>query len=345
MDRILYFCDTPYHVFISILKQYSQPCCADLLLAQDFPGGSELIKRICEEEIFKTAELLDDPMLQDGKSKFLDYFAVKGNLCNSESFKKKVNEYDEVFLFNDLRKMGFFLNHENIPYHLIEDGLDCFALWDQSRPWGQLVPVKRFLHRVIGLPVGQGQGRNVIDLEVNNQSRLITPLTCRIIEKPRSELYQVPDRFQVEQLFRIFDAEALNSIAFDSCIILTDPLSEAGLTKDSHADVELFLKIANVVGFDRCYIKPHPRDHGDYSTCFSRERIIPSFIPIELLNFLGDGRIALAATWCSTAIHGLSCCRRKVVFDPSNTDPHVEHMYLTDKPCFEGGDPVRGQFT
>lgn len=345
MDKMLYFCDTPYHVLISILKQYANPCHADMLLARDFPGGYELVERIAKENIFKSVELLTNPVVQDGSSKFMDYFLVKGNCCQSESLKEKLAQYNDLFLFNDLRKFGFFLNHENIPYHLIEDGFDCFALWDQSKPWGRFAPVKRFLHNAIGLPVGLGQGPNIIDLEVNDRTRLITPLSCRVIEKRRSELYQIPNESQVEQLFRIFDAEPLYSVAHDSCVILSDPLPELGVTRDDQASVELFLKMAEVIGFDSCYIKPHPRDCGDYFSCFPKERVIPSFLPIELLNFLGKDRIALAATWNSTAIHGLTCCRRKVVFDPNNTDPRVEHMSLMDRhggSCFDGDDAIRG---
>ena len=326
MSKSLYICYTPYHALISILKQCDNPRNADIVFDQDTPGVINLVRRLGEEKIFDKVELLDDPRFRDGASSVKDYCSVRLNGCRSEVLAKKLKEYEDVYIYNDRKKIGYFLNQENIPYHLIEDGLDCFALVDQHKPRGRFPLAKKLLHRMFGVPIGLGQGSQLIDVEVNDSSTLITPFSCRIVEEPRRRLFQLPDRSMIERLFRVFDAESLSSIKHGSCIVLTDPLWEVGITSDMQENVEFFLNMSKFFGQDNCYIKPHPRDRADYSSYFPQDRIIPAHLPIELLNYLGEGRFALAATWCSTAIYELNCCRRKIVFDPKNVDPRVEHM-------------------
>lgn len=328
MDKVLYICYTPYHAFISILKQYANFSIADILFDQDTPGVVDLVRRLKKEGVFDNVTALDDPRFHDGVSTVKDYYLVKFNGCRSATLARQLREYKEIYIFNDRKKIGYFLNRENIPYHLIEDGFDCFSVVDQHKPSGRFLKVKKMLHRVFDVPIGMGQGSNMIDVEVNNCSSLITSFSCHIVEKPRDELYQIPSRSQIKQLFRVFGAECLSSIEHESCIVLTDPLWETGVTNDAQENIELFLKMAKIFGIENCYIKPHPRDHAEYSLYFPQDRIIPAHLPIELLNYLGEGRFALAATWSSTAIYGLNCCRMKVVFDPKNKDSRVEHMSI-----------------
>ena len=40
--------------------------------------------------------------------------------------------FDEYLIFNDHRDMGAVLHRYRIPYHLLEDGRDCFKRFDQN---------------------------------------------------------------------------------------------------------------------------------------------------------------------------------------------------------------------
>lgn len=329
-DRSIYICHTLYHVYIALLKTYesksAQP--ADVMLVSTIPSAESLYERLYHEHEFGKIMLLRrDDVFLDTHSYHANRVYAKTHLAVLDKRLKALADYEDVYLFNDYTELGAYLNLRRIKYHLIEDGLDCYKATDQYAAHGKAQPAKRFLRRFFDIPLGLGWGPGVIDLEVNDSHDLKTDLKFPVVEVPRSELYAVPSKEQVAQLFRIFDADELNHLSPGSALILTDPLWELGVVSSSEENVKLFSRMAKALGAVDCYVKPHPRDDSDYSAAFPVDRIVGKTMPIELLNYLSDERLALAATWSSTAIYGLEAAC-KVAFNPDNHDPRVEHMTL-----------------
>lgn len=37
--------------------------------------------------------------------------------------------YQDIYVFCDSDPIGYYLNYKHIPYHAVEDGLDCLKIW------------------------------------------------------------------------------------------------------------------------------------------------------------------------------------------------------------------------
>lgn len=327
--RKLYICHTLYHVYVSILKIMAGGGPSDILLVSTIPEVELLAGRIRNENLFGRVEILNKADI------FLDVQSYHANhiyarLSRSEIRKRLgyVGDYRDVFLFNDYTEIGAYLNMEGIPYHLIEDGLDCYKVTNQRAPHGKAQAAKKILNCLFDVPMGLSQGRALIDIEVNDASRLSTKFDCPVIEKSRCKLMSIPNDVQAASLFRVFDALSLCEIEEGSVLILTDPLSEIGASSCDAETVSFFAALAAEFSDCLCYVKPHPRDYGDYSTVFPPERVINKNVPIELLNYLGEDRFEAAVTYSSTAIYLLSACNRRMVCDPHNVHEGVEHIPL-----------------
>ncbi len=335
-DRSVCICHTLYHVYIALLKQFMHAINADIVLVDTIPDVEALSLRLRAESVFANViTIRRKNVFVDSPSFHFNYLYIR---IASNKVRKKMaflDKYDNVSIFNDYTEVGAYLNFVGIPYHLIEDGCDCYKKTDQYAAHGKARAVKRFLKKRFGIPSGLAEGKCIIDIEVNDARDLRTRLNLPVIEIPRRELMELPSEGQIAQLFRVFDAEDLKKIKDNSAIILTEPLWEKGVTKRGHHTVEYYAKIAACLEVTACYIKPHPRDGTDYSSVFSKDNIIDKNLPIELLNYLGSKRLAVAVSFSSTSIGLLTACRTKLAIDSETAKGDV---CLLDRIKLERGE-------
>lgn len=323
----VYICHTLYHVFISILKIFKLFGCDDIVLVDTIPQAEDLANRLRSEHLFKKVYLLKKSRL------FVDASSYHVNHLYVALFNRRLDRqldflrsYEKVFIFNDYSELGAYLNQSGIPYHLIEDGCDCYKFTNQHEARRKAKTAKRVLEKVFGVPSGLASGKCLLDVEVNDAKDMRTEFECPIIEVPRKRLMMVSNQSQVQTLFRIFDANNLSSIDSDSILILTQPLWESGVTKRGADTAKYYAEVMRMFSNSHCYIKPHPRDDTDYSLIASEDQIIDKNLPIEILNYLGVGRLAAAVTYSSTAISQLDACRIKLAIDPAVVSGDVHHL-------------------
>lgn len=308
----IYVCHTYYHVYVTFLKElklFREQAAedigrADLVLSSLSNDFEDLKSRVERTGVFRRVIEFDEkredffPELarwRKGGSGFL------GNLYCRIKFTKRYaeleapyvpvdfREYGDIYVYCDSDPIGYYLNQNRIPYHALEDGLNCLKNFDAARYDNRgHFGLKMFLSRYLNLIfVQNGYGKYCIDMEVNDISAIHYPCP-QYIEQSRQELVDAlsdEDKSKILQAF-IRDKEALerqieeSGKTGDKILILTDPLCTLDVREQIFRDI-----IDRYKGEGTIFLKPHPRDHLDYRKLFSEYPQFDATVPMEMLNF------------------------------------------------------------
>lgn len=96
--------------------------------------------------------------------------------------------YQEIYVFCDSDPIGYYLSTHRIPYHALEDGLDCIRYYDTARYDNRgHFELKAWMAAHNLIFIQNGYSKYCIDMEVNDIS--VLPYPCKkYIEKNRKEL-------------------------------------------------------------------------------------------------------------------------------------------------------------
>ncbi len=305
----IYVCHTFYHVYISFLKEFALPESehgnASIVLSKMSNDFGDIKGRILNSGYFKKVYEYDEKR-EDFFPELKKYKENKGNaILNFISrirftslFAKlqdsyvpvNFSEYDDIYVFCDVDPIGLYLNKKKIPYHGMEDGLDCHgvyvsAVYDDRK----FFKLKCFLSMKLNLIfMGCGYSKYCVDYEVNNVS-IIKPQFYKYKEVPRSALENQLTEDKKRTLISVFVKdikELLNIIekvdqTQKNILLLTEPLCSLDIRKRIFTDlVDEYKKEGNV------FLKVHPRDELDYKELFPDKFIFDKTVPMEILNFI-----------------------------------------------------------
>ncbi len=308
--RSIYVCHTYYHVYVSILKEFAKPReeqeHATIVLSRMSNDFEDLKQRMEAtgyfEEIIEYDEKPEEffPELKKYRVKSSNFVkAMYNRICFTRRFAKlqapyvpvDFRQYDAIYVFCDSDPVGFYLNQNRIYYHAVEDGLNTLKHCDLARV--DNTPhfgIKTFFSKRLNLIfVQNGYGKYCLDMEVNDISVLKYPCPYRI-EVSREELFQrlLPEEKQM--LLRIFVKQeeklrkALEQQGKPTLLILTEPLSSLEVRKKIFQDLK-----EKYEGEYEVIFKQHPRDLLDYEKEFPDNLLIDRTVPMEMLNFYGEG--------------------------------------------------------
>ena len=152
MKERIYVCHTYYHVYVTFLKELALPVekrgQATLVLSKMSNNFETLGSRVERTGLFEQVITFDE--------KREDFFpelvklrtAGKGflmHLWNRIRFTRlyakleepyvpvDFREYGDVYVYCDSDPIGYYLNQKKIPYHALEDGLNCLKNYDAAR--------------------------------------------------------------------------------------------------------------------------------------------------------------------------------------------------------------------
>jgi hypothetical protein len=224
-----------------------------------------------------------------------------GNLWRRIQFTKRLaklqepyipvdfREYQDIYVYCDSDPVGYYLNWKHIPYHALEDGLNCLKNFDAARFDNRgHFGLKVFLSRKLNLIfVQNGYGKYCLDMEVNDISAIQYPCP-QYIEEPRQALVDRLTEADKQLILKAFirDKEGLerqireSSAVGDKILILTDPLCTLDVRERIFRDI---IKMYEPEG--TIFIKPHPRDELDYKRLFREYPQFDATVPMEMLNF------------------------------------------------------------
>ncbi|MCD7863400.1 MAG: glycosyltransferase family 52 protein [Lachnospiraceae bacterium] len=309
MKKRIYICHTYYHVYVSFLKEFALPKeeqgHATMMLSKmstDFEDLKDRLERVHYfEKVIEFDERRDTefPELAQYKvpsDNFLRalwnriIFTRKYAALEAEYVPVNLREYDDIYVFCDSDPIGYYLNQNRIPYHALEDGLNCLSHYDSARYDNKgHFGIKAFFSQKLNLIfIQNGYGKYCIDMEVNDIS--LIPYPCeKYVEVPRQALAERLTREEKDILLHAFvrDMDSLSEMmrngehSDNKILILTDPLCDLDTRR------QIFSDIINQYGKGaQVYIKPHPRDVLDYHKYFGEYIIIDPTVPMEMFNFM-----------------------------------------------------------
>lgn len=312
MKERIYICHTYYHVYVTFLKELTRPKGqrgqATLVLSNLSINFERLKERVEAVGLFEAVVEFDekrDTAFPELARYRQDTGNLVKNLINRVLFTRKfaralapsipvnLREYGEIYVYCDSDPIGYYLNVYKIPYHALEDGLNCLKNYDAARYDNRgHFGLKAFLSERCNLIfIQNGYGKYCMDMEVNDISLLKYPYR-KYIQQPRQEMVEKLTQEDKELILRAFvrDMESLRAQLCagegedvrgqDKILILTDPLCSLEVRERIFKDI-----IARFEPEGKIFIKPHPRDELDYRTLFGEYPQFDATVPMEMLNF------------------------------------------------------------
>ena len=310
----IYVCHTYYHVYVTFLKELKLPKekqgQATLVLSRLSNNFENLKSRVEStglfEEVIEFDEKREDffPELAKwrGGAKNQNipwayiinlFYRMKFTRLYAKLEKPYVpvdfREYKDVYVYCDSDPIGYYLNQNRIPYHALEDGLNCLKNFDAARYDNRgHFGLKVFLSRKLNLIfVQNGYGKYCIDMEVNDISAIRYPCP-QYIEQSRQELVDrltEDDKAIILKAFirdmdRLKAQIAESGQVGDKILILTDPLCTLDVRERIFRDIIAMYEPEGTI-----FLKPHPRDELDYRKLFAEYPQFDATVPMEMLNF------------------------------------------------------------
>lgn len=312
MKERIYVCHTYYHVYVTCLKELTLPKPmrrqATLVLSTMSNDFGDLQGRARDSGLFEEVLMFEEKeehFFPELARYHTDYGNLAANLFARIKFTKlygrlqepyvpvDFGEYGDVYVFCDSDPIGYYLNYKKIPYHALEDGLDCICYYDTARYDNRgHFGLKAFLSERCNLIfIQNGYGKYCKDMEVNDISLLKYPYR-KYVQQPRQELVERLTQEDKDIILRAFvrDMEGLkaqlggaggdDASGQDKILILTDPLCTLEIRERIFRDI-----IARFEPEGKIFLKPHPRDELDYRTLFGEYPQFDATVPMEMLNF------------------------------------------------------------
>ena len=352
-DRI-YVCHTYYHVYVAFLKEFAlskekQGTATVVLssLSNDF----ENLKERMEAIHFWEEVLVLDEKRYDYFEELLPLKEDRGNIIRNMAARIKFTKryaqleepyividfkkYKDIYVFCDSDPIGYYLNYKKIPYHAMEDGINCLKILDSARYDNRgHFGLKVFMASLNLIFIQNGYSKYCIDMEINDRSCL--KYDCpKYVVVPRKPLEESLSPEAKNLLIRAFiqDADILlaqiEEAAADSdkhnVMILTEPLCSLEVRKQIFEDIiEEYCK-----GY-RVFIKTHPRDVLDYEKEFPEEIVIKGKFPLEVMNLIEGVHFHKAISVFTQAIYSMEFVDEKIFlgedFMDKYEDPKI-HRY------------------
>ena len=336
----IYVCHTFYHVYIACLKELALKDYrekkgkayhkATILLSTMSNDFGDLKDRLMDSGLFEDVIMFEEKR-EDFFPELAQYRVDRGstwkNLLQRMKFTKRYAEleapyvpvnfrdYELVQVFCDSDPIGYYLNQNRIHYLALEDGLNCLVHFDAARYDNRgHFGLKAFMSKRLNLIfVQNGYGKYCLGMEVNDIKAISMPCPY-YVELPRKNLVDRLTARDKELLLQIFvkNLDALKQVVGQkqedkkSILILTDPVCELDVREQIFKDIVAeYSKKGDII------IKPHPRDALDYRKVFPEYPIIDPSVPMEMLNFLEEGKFDMVVT-VFTDLKGADFAEEKV---------------------------------
>ncbi len=304
----VYVCHTYYHVYVTFLKELNLPKErrgeAALLLSSMSIDFENLKERVEATGLFEQVLEFDEKR-ESFFSELAKYKKDRGNMIlnmyNRIRFTKKFAElqepfipvdfkqFEEVYVYCDSDPVGYYLNQNKIPYHALEDGLNCLKNYDSARYDNRgMFGVKAFMSEKLNLIfIQNGYGKYCLDMEVNDIS-VLKYKHRKYVERPRQALVDQLSQEDKNLILKAFirDMDRLkaqieeSSGIGDKILILTDPLCSLDVREQIFRDIIALYEPEGTI-----FLKPHPRDELNYRQLFSEYPQFDATVPMEMLNF------------------------------------------------------------
>ncbi len=293
--RDLYFCDTPYHLLITIIKAMQSGKRPALLLSDKNMDTKRLVPLL--EELHLFSEILCIHEREEDLMHYMEYckrfFVIRRKLKKQYMESKFpvlacLKKY-RIHMFCEVCIVGYYLEVIEKPFHLLEDGRDAFSLR------GEVLSIENRTRESEAVDyiwhsrsLSMGQSPLIRSIEMHRKAAEFRWIKqCPIRVKNKDKMLKCVTRSQWEKLIHIFGAEELIALekelkATDFTILLTQPLYQIQYVPSYEKQLEVYKRMAEEYAEGKLVIKVHPRDKASYETIFPQARILKSSYPAEL---------------------------------------------------------------
>lgn len=284
----LYLCHTIYHLLITLIR-------AD--------ASEEL--DIC---LFDTIQNREEIMANITKSKFnISVFLLEASDdCRSIS----MGNYHEIVIFNDATLIGKYLRKNNIPYKLMEDGLNYYQYKKKYALLFNFLALFNIYRPSLGF------SKCAKTIEVNSLEGI--PQDIRRFKWREVSRKKIWEQLTAEQKLEIASIFGFRDFSqkYHGVLILTQPLYQDKWDSTISTEEEQFNFYKKIVveteNKHQVFLKVHPRDTVDYSA-LENVSYLEKNIPMEIYELVTDCHFTRAITHSSTVIDFLSCVDEKII--------------------------------
>lgn len=320
----IFICHTPYHVLVAAAKTLPSSRKASALLIDTIPDVDSLAARLEQAGIFEmvTVAGVGRPFYSQSYYRTLLYDLLFKQ--RAQNLINHIIEHQDIYLFNDKSEIGCLLIKRSIKYHLLEDGLDAFKLFNQRQLSSGNALARSILKPIFKIPQGLGDSDCCIDIEINDAEGLRTKIDKPIKIVPREAIFSSLSREQLEVLFSIFQLGNYWDLR-GKTLVLTTPFRELGYDDDAILNYYQTL-VRHFGGPEQCWIKPHPRDRVDYSGIVGPDNIIDRRMPVELLSFIPSLQLYAVVSYNSTSVGAVRNSEYRFITKPGLVMEGVENL-------------------
>lgn len=289
----LYICHTVYHLLITM-------CHLDF----------------CEDSHLLLFDTISDRELLVKRLRKLNYTGLvlfEAKDCRDYA-QYDLQDFDEIYLFNDWTYIGQYLRSNKRSYSLIEDGYNYYAYHSYPESFSRLRQIYHCIFRN-SLPLGYSKYVKQIELNSLEVLKDTDKRRKKCKEVPRLALFSNLSDLKKERLLSLFAVKPIEVRSQDTLLVLTQPLYQDELAGFETAEKQLafYQKIVDSYKQERTiYFKVHPRDEIDYSA-IKDVVFLRQDVPMELYEFVGNYYFDTGITHSSTALEYLSCVGEKIV--------------------------------
>lgn len=313
----LYMCNTPYHIFCTLVKEIRLDNSVDIILSDKTLGYENLLQSLKLSDIVDKVFLFEESKFHLPKINPNKY----GNITQNRKVRNVVKPYitfdtsiyDEIYMYHDFTRFGCYIIASSIKYNLIEDGLDYFKVFDKFIDID--LSFRRRLLSLFNLNIlHYGQSKYCKSIEVNDINGIRIPKK-KVKEVPRNEMIKRLTEEEKKKIYDIFMPDIkINSSNKERILLLTEPLFKDGRISSEEEQIKLYSDIISKYTNkeDQLYIKPHPRDMTDYSKLKNEFTLIDQQFPVEILNFNKEVHFSKAITITSASIDGINFIHTKI---------------------------------
>lgn len=346
MKERIYVCHTYYHVYVTFLKEFALPKQdrgkATVLLSSMSTDFENLGERLQRSGVFEAVLDFEEKRFTDFEELVAlhkDRGSMLKNMWARIRFTRRYaqleepyipvdfRQYGEVYVFCDSDPIGYYLNYRHIPYHALEDGLNCLKLFDAARVDNRgCFWLKAFLASLNLIFIQNGYSRYCVDMEINDRSGL--RYDCkkyRVVPRSGLEARLTPEEKKVLVKAFLENAEALQedltggSHAGQSVLVLTEKLcSEEVRARMMRDIIRTYAEGAEV------FIKPHPMDTLDYEKLFPDCMVLRGRFPLEVLKHVEGVHFTRAVAILTQAIDSMDYVDEKIFLGQKFLDAYED---------------------
>lgn len=319
--RDLFVCHTYYQVFVSCIRAMRLPLPPDLVLgAGVLPGAEALKERLVQSGLFGTVQLYDEqksgaPLYQNPLAVLLLQHPMhRWHIEHRKGMRVRWRQYGRVYFYNDWTDLGRYAQDCHARYILCEDTFAnnaqqtiCWWDWQTAQPHYKL-------RRALGYGyLYWGGYKHVVGIETEEIART-GPWGHHLIEDSKAALFASVTGPEKQRLAGVFITAPLPEQAPNPLLLLTRPFVEDGMFADYDAQMAFFRQLLARYGAGyTIFIKPHPRDKGDYAAAFPEATVLDKNMPSEAMNLVMPFRFARALTVASQSLKTLTCADEKLM--------------------------------